>query len=431
MKVVVPKNGNNAPKRKFLLPFLGKEEEEPEPTKELLRGFELKTDPTSATSPKFKVSIRVLEGRETLRTTLQWMRDISRIHTGLGLTTHESRNAITRELLKGTAAAAFENGLELGMKNSQVREANAAAAAADQTDPVAVKGAFDTEMAKPHTDFMDDEAIDDAYNAVISNISPLKTLQKVKRDLRHHMRKPADMKVRDYVNNIMHINNTEIPWLYPFKGDAQRLSEDELKDILIHAVPKSWVKEMEKQGRDPDILNLPQLSAFFEQVEASEDFDPEGRVSHNKKKDHKSHKGGKSNGGGGSSYCMLHGKGGHTTEECKTIAGQVKRMKTDHGSSNKNGGGNNNGKSVKFGKNKTWNRKADDGKRSSQKEINALVKKQVQKELNAMNKKRKSDSDDDSDEDMYNIERGVDAVDLNDFNTEDLKKVFDSDEIST
>ena len=106
-------------------------------------------------------------------------------------------------------------------------------------------------------------------------------------------------------------------------------------------------------------------------------------------------------------------------------------MKTDHGSSNKNGGGNNSGKNVKFGKNKTWNRKADDGKRSSQKEINALVKKQVQKELNAMNKKRKSDSDDDSDEDMYNIERGVDAVDLNDFNTEDLKKVFDSDEIRT
>jgi hypothetical protein len=429
MKVVVPKNGNTKPKHKFLLPFLGQEDDEPELTKEMVRGFELKTDPTKASSPKFKVSIRVLEGRETLRTTIQWMRDINRIHNGLGLTTHESRNAVTRELLKGTASAAFENGLDQGMRDAQLRAAQAAADAADPTDKTVIKAAFDAEMAKPYTDFMTDEAVDDAYNTIIMNIAPLKTLQKVKRDLRHHMRKPANMKVREYVSNIMHINNAEIPWLYPFKGDSQKLTGDELKDILIHAVPKSWIKELDRQGRDPDLVSLPQLTLFFEQVEASEDFDPEGRVSNNKKKDNKSQKGGKSNGGGGNAYCMLHGKCGHTTEDCKTIAGQVKRLKTDH-DSNKKGGGNSGGKSVKFGKNKTWNRKADDNKKNSQKELNALVKKQVQKELNAINKKRKSD-DDDSDEEMYNIERQVNAVDLNDFNTEDLQNALDIDEIST
>jgi hypothetical protein len=121
---------------------------------------------------------------------------------------------------------------------------------------------------------------------------------------------------------------------------------------------------------------------------------------------------------------MLHGKGNHSTEECRNMQAQAKRMKTNGGDSKPSGS-----------KNKTWNRKDGDKKKVTfgKNEINTLVKKAAKKaakkEINALSKKRKSE-DSDSEEEMNNIEERIEDMDLNDFNSEDLKRVLDDDEFS-
>ena len=80
----------------------------------------------------------------------------------------------------------------------------------------------------------------------------------------------------------------------------------------------------------------------------------------------------------------------------------------------------------------SWSRKADDGKRESKKELNAIVKKAiatgVRKELNSIQAKRKTDDSSDEDGELYMLE----AFDLKDFNYADMEnlKIKTEDEVS-
>ena len=115
----------------------------------------------------------------------------------------------------------------------------------------------------------------------------------------------------------------------------------------------------------------------------------------------------------GTKHCTLHGKGYHSTSECRDLQAKNKRFKGDSskGSYKK-----------KPYENKSWSRTADDNKSRSKSELNALIKKAiskgVQKELNAIQVKRKSD-DSSVDEDgelnmMYNMA---------DFNYDDMENL--------
>ena len=68
-------------------------------------------------------------------------------------------------------------------------------------------------------------------------------------------------------------------------------------------------------------------------------------------------------------YCMLHhGKGDHTTDQCRTLKKQINE-----------GGGS---------KNKTWTKKSDDYKKKQAKDLAAFIEKRVRQELNAIDMKR-------------------------------------------
>jgi hypothetical protein len=227
------------------------------------------------------------------------------------------------------------------------------------------------------------------------------------------------------------MNDEEVPSLPPF-GPNQGLSLDELVDIILYAVPKSWIKEMDRQGFDPMVKTPMEVVNFLEQIETSEDFDSDKQKqvvpNNNNKNKGKPQKQGSNNNnanGNGGKYCMLHGKGNHSTEECRNMQAQAKRMKTNGGEAKSTTGGGS--------KNKTWSRKSENNKSVTKKEINSLVKKAAkkaaQKEINALNKKRKSD-DSDSEEEMNNIEEGIVDIDLNDFDAKDLERVLDDDEIT-
>ena len=212
----------------------------------------------------------------------------------------------------------------------------------------------------------------------------------IKRYLRRECRKPADMKVRQYYQHLLRINNDELPVLPPFAA-GQNLQDDEIIDILCFGTPRSWFKEMDRQGFDPITKSVLEVVNFLEQIETAEEGDFQ-KVDHGQKSgsnnnnDKKKKNSSSSNKG---KYCLLHGKGGHSTEECHHMKDQAKKMKNSSSSGEKKSYGN-----------KTWSRKANDATNSSKKELAAFIKKSikegVKKELHAIDKKRKASDDDSS-----------------------------------
>ena len=83
-------------------------------------------------------------------------------------------------------------------------------------------------------------------------------------------------------------------------------------------------------------------------------------------------------------------------------------------------GKDNDGKS----KNKSWNRKVEDAKKTTKTELNAFVKKAVQANLAKINKKRVLKASDD--------EKSVNAIDLSGFDYDDMDnlKIDSDDEVS-
>jgi len=211
----------------------------------------------------------------------------------------------------------------------------------------------------------------------------------------------------------MRINAEEIPCCPPGYDIAQCLSEDEIVDILLFGTPKSWQREMDRQGFDPLAKTPAEVVAFMERIEMSEDFDADKKVVKvNNQKTNNNKKKNTSTGTGGSKYCMLHGNCSHGTEECNTLKAEAKKLKG-------NSYGNNNSSNGRS-KNKTWTKKGQQESEKSQKELAAFVKKSVKqgikKELHSIQKKRKSDSDDEID--LHALE-----LELDEFNYEDMDKM--------
>jgi hypothetical protein len=419
MKVVVPKQQVMLSKTDYL-PLVPDKDNEAL-TKDNSIGFSLKTNPTDANSTTYKVNVRILLGGESVRTMIRWMQDLNRVCQGLNATTIQEKCRIAETLLRDTPLTLFKASIgvqaELAFENELNAAADDAAIAVIRANGVA------------HYTHADHFNV--ALQWVLQNSMPKKVLQYVKRNMRRHTRKPKDMKVREYFQHLSRVNIEEIPNLPPF-NNTQYLRDDEMIDILLFGTPKSWQKEMDRQGFDPFDAGSPSAVVdFMEQVETAEDFD--GQVversvgnSHHKKKS--------SNGNGKDDntsktgkYCQLHGKGNHSTDDCRTIKSEVKKLKSTD--SKPSGSG-----SVRFAsKNKTWSKKAEDYKQKSQKELNAMGKvvEKLKKEVNALTKKRKSEDSDE--EELHAIERKIEAIDMNGFDIEDLKKSMkdtDPDDIS-
>jgi len=121
--------------------------------------------------------------------------------------------------------------------------------------------------------------------------------------------------------------------LPPNFNTAQRLSDNEVVDILLFGTPTSWQCEMDCQGSDP-LVHLPaDVVAFMERTQMSEDFDGNKRtmkVVANKGKK-KSGYGKRNSDADGSKYCMLHSNNNtHDTLECKTLMAQAKKLKSNN-----------------------------------------------------------------------------------------------------
>ena len=400
MKLALPKN-NFAAKRKNFLPLTGAAKQH---TKNNSCTFELLSDPRDATSQKYKLTILRLSGGEDVRTILEWRLDLIKVLSGLGCGPSASAKIICT-ILNGTPQTTFET--MASQLAQQALEAAIAAVPDDPTDPTAKPTAQQALRDAGRDPHLTDLMVTHSVGHMVKEMMPKKILARVKRDMRRDTRKPSDMTIRDYYNHLMRMNILEIHNLPPF-APGQVFSNDEIIDIMTYGIPKSWQREMDRQGFDPyDTGNPIDLVNFLEQIEAAEEHDAPTKSTDNgnsKKKNSSSKNSSKkkSNDASGEKvFCKEHGWNfSHTTEECKVINGGGKKFKS------------NNGKKKSYG-NKTWNRKSDDTTDTSKKELAALIQQSVRAELNKLEKKRKSDSDDEE-FDMAAIEAELEGFNYKD-----------------
>ena len=380
MKVSLPRFTNDASSKKPLLPLVPEDPEEL--TGATSRTFLLRTNPADPDCSKYKFQARVIQGKEDVRTILRWFSDCTKICSGHGATTFVAQEQLYLTVLDGAAKTVFLSSVVAAAKGRYDQDL-AAAADANARNTITQRT---MRPANRHYNRVADIA--EAAGSVIINAIPSKTLQRVKRYLRRDCRKPAGMLIRTFYQHLIHINGTEIPLLPPF-ADDQSLSNDEIVDILLFATPKSWQKEMDRQGFDPVTRTPQEVVDFMERIETAEDFDGKpvssngngnGHSSNGKKSSKKKSKTNGSPNSDDQKHCMLHGWGGHATEDCFKLKAEAQRLK----------GGSSSGGST----NKTWKNKAKDGKDKAKKDLATLIKKQVdekvKKELASLEKKRKS-----------------------------------------
>ena len=107
--------------------------------------------------------------------------------------------------------------------------------------------------------------------AVTVHVMLKKTLQK-KRYMRRFLRKPIDMKVKDFVERIFDIN--ELLTFFPDLSStvvASKIPDDKLLDLLESVMLYSWQRHMILQGFDPMEGTVPDLVDFCKRLEATEE----------------------------------------------------------------------------------------------------------------------------------------------------------------
>ena len=237
---------------------------------------------------------------------LRFRKDLDGVFVGQRLDAAADKYAMTRRLLEGDPLAKF---------NELAREAGA---------------------ESPHN-------FQAVLRGLAQHVMPQKALSLQKRYMRRFLRKPADMKIREFTARLQEINDY-LPKFPPF-GENQKLPQDEIRDIVEFSIPDSWRNHATSQGFDIMNHTLMEFVEFCERLELLEESPNGGSKSENPSSEEQTTgKRGKKRGRDNTNHkpktqahknqgkpkenaiCMLHGPG-HSTEDCRVVAAQIKRMK--------------------------------------------------------------------------------------------------------
>jgi hypothetical protein len=234
MKIATPKSDGFQKKSEPLLPLV----EDVELYKLLVDktnsvSWEISTVPGTAGAATYKFQCRVLKGDETPRQMIRWRLDVMKLSLALMSTRWLPSNQSMR-----------------------------LACALDHCPR--------TVTATGIAHYITVDCLEEALGLTVAALLPRKILAKVKQSLCRDMQKPKNMKVCNYYQNIVRINNKEIPNLPPLQA-LQKLSNNKLTDIILFGTPKSWQNKMDQQGFKPMEQFLFQVIDFMEQVESVEE----------------------------------------------------------------------------------------------------------------------------------------------------------------
>ena len=97
-------------KKILLLPLVPSEDEKPENLTALnSTAFALRTQLADADLPKYKFTIRKINGSKACRLLIEWCLAIKKIFTGLNVTTVSAARPIAEATLMGTVLALFQS----------------------------------------------------------------------------------------------------------------------------------------------------------------------------------------------------------------------------------------------------------------------------------------------------------------------------------
>ena len=213
-----------------------------------------------------------------------------------------------------------------------------------------------------------------------AHIFPAYTYRDQRQYMQRYLKKPPDMKVRSFTTKLIQLN-TYLPYFPPgLPGQVvTSLVDDDIKEILYHAMPNMWNKKMVEQGYNYLDGPIHAMAEFFETRNENEEKSiPPNVPSRNRKKSKKGSKKKKrvtfddfkdedsEEEHIGKIFCQYHGTCGHTTDKCTTLKALVKQAKQK--------------RSKHF----------DKKKRFTKHEVNIMVQKQVKR---AMKQKKKKDTE--------------------------------------
>jgi len=209
MKVSVPKDIGNTSK-KPILPLV------PEPIKSVkkedLTTVNIYSDPGDHALTQVKMTFKGLDGdSKTPREILGWHCNVEQALIGLDLTAGATQYNMAKQFMWGSALSTFESAALVHLTN---RKADAAVHAKMQLaahpahgaaghDAMVFQTLTDAAIAATNREVLDHLSkicgvgvVTDSLNDVVKCLLPNKTLQRVKRYLRHQARKPVDMSVK-------------------------------------------------------------------------------------------------------------------------------------------------------------------------------------------------------------------------------------------
>jgi len=180
-------------------------------------------------------------------------------------------------------------------------------------------------------------------NDLIMHMLPIRALSEQKCYMRRHLRKPRDVKVRDFMTRLVELNHY-LDTFPPFLAD-QMLPDDKIMDIAEYAVPAKWQRTMRLHGFKPVMHTDTEFMEFCEQIEFTEvatnnsftqwlqqqrqlpfadilngQFPVPVRTNFNQAYDWKRKPENRDR------FCVLHQCRTHDTSECKVLLDQAKKM---------------------------------------------------------------------------------------------------------
>jgi hypothetical protein len=107
-----------------------------------------------------------------------------------------------------------------------------------------------------------------SVQGLVSHVFPNRALVLQKQYMRRYLRKPMEVKFRNFMSRLVEIN--EYLKLFPPFGDNQNLPMDEILEIAEFASPMKWRKAMNMHGFDATMHTPFEFVEFCERLEIAE-----------------------------------------------------------------------------------------------------------------------------------------------------------------